>query len=68
LVIEGGKPTVCVIDPRKDHRIAMAFAVLGLVAEGGITILDAGCVSKSYPEFWRDLETIGAEVGRVADG
>ena len=68
LVIEGGKPTVCVIDPRKDHRIAMAFAVLGLVAEGGIAILDAGSVSKSYPEFWHDLETIRAEVGRVVDG
>jgi 3-phosphoshikimate 1-carboxyvinyltransferase len=45
----------------------MAFAVLGLVAEGETTILDAECVSKSYPGFWRDLESIGAEARRVDD-
>jgi 3-phosphoshikimate 1-carboxyvinyltransferase len=67
LSIEGGKPRGCVIDPRKDHRIAMAFAVLGLVAEGETTILDAECVSKSYPGFWRDLESIGAGARRVED-
>ena len=67
LSIQGGKPRGCVIDPRKDHRIAMAFAVLGLVAEGEMTILDAECVSKSYPGFWRDLESIGAGARRVED-
>jgi len=42
-----------------DHRMAMAFGVLGLVRPG-ITIRDPGCVAKSYPGFWRDL-------GRVLD-
>jgi 3-phosphoshikimate 1-carboxyvinyltransferase len=37
-----------------DHRMAMAFAVLGSLA-GGIGIDDPACVSKSYPQFFRDL-------------
>ncbi len=39
------------IDPGNDHRTAMSFAVLGL-GIGGITIRNAECVSKSFPEFW----------------
>jgi 3-phosphoshikimate 1-carboxyvinyltransferase len=37
-----------------DHRMAMALAVVGLRAEG-ITILDPGCVAKTYPGFWEDF-------------
>jgi len=40
-----------VIDPENDHRTAMSFAVLGLCI-GGITITNAECVNKSFPEFW----------------
>ena len=40
-----------------DHRMAMAFAPLGLKVP--LVIEDANVVSKSYPEFWKDLETIG---------
>jgi 5-enolpyruvylshikimate-3-phosphate synthase len=36
----------------------MSAAVLGL-AVGGITITDAGCVSKSFPEFWDILQRDG---------
>ena len=43
-----------VIETYNDHRMAMAFAVLGL-ARRGISIRDPACVSKSYPTFWRDL-------------
>ena len=46
------------IDPKGDHRTAMAFAVIGLGA-GGITIRDAECVSKSYPQFWDHLGGAG---------
>ncbi len=46
-----------VIHARNDHRTAMSFAILGC-AIGGVTILDAGCVSKSYPEFWKELNKI----------
>ncbi|MFQ6076026.1 MAG: 3-phosphoshikimate 1-carboxyvinyltransferase [Candidatus Bathyarchaeia archaeon] len=65
LLIEGMAPRGGVIDPRKDHRIAMAFGVLGLAAEGDTTILDAECVSKSYPGFWATMETLGANIRRL---
>ncbi|MDA8418660.1 MAG: 3-phosphoshikimate 1-carboxyvinyltransferase [Desulfobacteraceae bacterium] len=39
------------IDPHDDHRIAMCFAVAGLVIPG-VTVLDEGCVAKSFPDFW----------------
>jgi 3-phosphoshikimate 1-carboxyvinyltransferase len=37
-----------------DHRMAMSFALAG-VKSGGVTILDPGCVAKTYPGFWDDL-------------
>ncbi len=46
------------IDPEDDHRTAMSFAVLGL-GTGGMTIHDAECVNKSYPEFWQVLKEGG---------
>ena len=64
MTIHGGVPEGAVIDPHDDHRIAMAFGVLGLAARGETTIKDAECVSKSYPDFWEDLETLGARIGR----
>jgi 3-phosphoshikimate 1-carboxyvinyltransferase len=39
-----------------DHRIAMAFAVAGLFADGETVIQDAQCVHESYPEFDKALE------------
>ncbi|MEJ5292162.1 MAG: 3-phosphoshikimate 1-carboxyvinyltransferase [Candidatus Methanosuratincola sp.] len=50
------------IDPKGDHRIAMAAAVAGLVAGGETVIRGAECVSKSYPSFFSDLKRLGAEV------
>ncbi len=38
-----------------DHRLAMAFGILGAVPGNRIAIDDPGCVSVSYPTFWRDL-------------
>ncbi len=46
-----------IIHPENDHRTAMSFAVLGCVV-GDVTILDAGCVTKSYPGFWEELRRI----------
>lgn len=56
MIIRGGKP-LCgtVIDPRLDHRIAMTFAIAGILADGETTIQDADCVTISYPEFYQDL-------------
>ncbi len=44
-----------VIDSFDDHRIAMAFAVAGLVAEGETEILGAECAGVSFPEFFETL-------------
>ncbi len=40
-----------------DHRIAMAFGILGSAPGSRIEIDDRQCVSVSYPDFWRDLES-----------
>ena len=44
-----------------DHRIAMAFAIAGLFAEGETTITDTACVNTSYPGFYKVLEQIMRE-------
>ncbi len=41
-----------------DHRIAMAFAVAGLFADGETIVQDAQCVQESYPEFEKALDEI----------
>jgi 3-phosphoshikimate 1-carboxyvinyltransferase len=46
------------VEPRGDHRIAMAFAIAALGAEGETTIRDAGCVGVSFPEFFPILEKV----------
>ncbi|MFC1950221.1 3-phosphoshikimate 1-carboxyvinyltransferase, partial [Chloroflexota bacterium] len=61
LTVIGSIPRGTVIDTKGDHRIAMAFSILGSVA--GETIIDgAECVSKTFPEFWNVLKSIGGEV------
>lgn len=52
--IPDGHRVDAVIDPRRDHRVAMSFAILGL-RTGGIRIEDPECVAKSYPRFWDAL-------------
>ena len=63
--VEGGPLKGASIDPHGDHRIAMSFAVLGTVAEGETIINDPDCVRKSYPGFWDDLASLGAETRRT---
>ena len=41
-----------------DHRIAMAFSVAALIAEGQTTIDDEHCADVSYPGFYRDLNAL----------
>jgi 3-phosphoshikimate 1-carboxyvinyltransferase len=53
-----GKLHGAVIDPHGDHRIAMAFAVAALGAEGPTTIRDAECAGVSYPTFYDDLARV----------
>jgi 3-phosphoshikimate 1-carboxyvinyltransferase len=49
-----GRTDPVTIATYNDHRMAMAFAMLGLI-RGSVRIADPRCVEKSYPTFWRDL-------------
>ncbi len=63
MVVRGGRPIRGVTArSHDDHRIAMALAVAGLVAEGEMRIEEAGAADISYPSFWRDLSTISGAV------
>jgi len=61
LTITGSSPKGSVIDSYDDHRIAMAFGILGTVA-GKTVINNAECVSKTFPQFWDILKSIGGQV------
>ncbi len=61
LTITGSTPQSTVINPKADHRIAMAFSILGVVA-GNTLIEGAECVGKTFPEFWHVLKSIGGKV------
>ena len=61
LTINGGKPVGATVDSFGDHRIAMAFSLLG-AAVGDTVIEGAECVSKTYTHFWQTLESLGAKV------
>lgn len=50
------------LHPHGDHRMVMALSVLAIGGSGPIEIEDAECVAKSYPEFFDDLETLGASL------
>jgi len=49
-----GSTEQVVVETYRDHRMAMAFAILGL-RRGHLAIADPSCVGKSYPGFWDDL-------------
>jgi 3-phosphoshikimate 1-carboxyvinyltransferase len=53
----GGASAVTRLPTFRDHRIAMAAGVLALCLPG-LLIEDPGCVAKSYPAFFRDLEAL----------
>ena len=55
LSIEGGEPHGAEIETHNDHRLAMSFAIAGLVVSG-IRIRNESCVNKSFPAFWEKLE------------
>src|SRR5262249_19867661 len=50
------------VDSFDDHRIAMSFAVAGLIAEGETEIVNADAASVSLPEFYPLLATSGASI------
>jgi 3-phosphoshikimate 1-carboxyvinyltransferase len=50
------------VHSRHDHRIAMATAVVALRSEGPVQIEQADAINKSYPEFFKDLSSLGASL------
>ena len=57
MIIHGGKPLHgAIIDTKSDHRIAMTFAIAGMLADGETTLQNPECVTISYPEFYNDLK------------
>jgi 3-phosphoshikimate 1-carboxyvinyltransferase len=59
LLIEPSRIGAAAVETYDDHRIAMAFAVAGLKT-AGIRIRNPGCVSKTYPDFFRDLARLSS--------
>jgi 3-phosphoshikimate 1-carboxyvinyltransferase len=49
--------TGCPVDTYNDHRMAMSLALIGLKVPG-VVIKNPGCVAKTYPGFWGDLEKL----------
>ncbi|MFW6298280.1 MAG: 3-phosphoshikimate 1-carboxyvinyltransferase [Bacillota bacterium] len=56
-----------VLDGHKDHRIIMMSAVAATWAKRPTKILNAHYVQKSYPDFFEDLENLGAKIKREED-
>lgn len=52
-----------ILNPHSDHRMAMAFCILGLKV--GVRVKDIECTHKSYPDFCRDLKSLGSAFSLV---
>jgi 3-phosphoshikimate 1-carboxyvinyltransferase len=62
LAVTGGPVRGGVVDADDDHRIAMAFAVLGTRASGAVTLDGAGCIVTSYPGFGETFTALGGDI------
>lgn len=60
--IRGGGMVGCELDSKHDHRVAMSCAIASIGARGDSSIHNAEAVSKSYPEFFQDLATLGVDL------
>lgn len=59
LVVQGtDAPLAGRVETHGDHRIAMAFGILGATPKCAITVDDPACVAVSYPHFWDDLARV----------
>ena len=50
------------VDPFNDHRIAMMTAMAATCCRDAVTVVNAECVRKSYPNFWEDYEKLGGVI------
>ncbi len=65
LVVVPGPPSAATVQTYDDHRMAMAFALLGLRAPG-IGIAGPSCVAKTFPGFWDLLDRLRSGTGPTA--
>ncbi len=65
ITIEGGKISGAEIDSFNDHRVAMAFAVCGLVSNESITIKNTKNIATSFPQFVDTLRDMGAQIFEI---
>lgn len=64
LTIYGGDPKAAEINTYNDHRMAMSFAIAGAVLPG-IVINNPEVVTKTFPDFWKTLESIGVKTNEI---
>ncbi len=50
------------LDSHNDHRIAMTCILAGMIADGNTVVEGVECISKSYPNFIRDIQTLGGRI------
>jgi 3-phosphoshikimate 1-carboxyvinyltransferase len=69
LIVESGRgvPGGGTVATHLDHRIAMAFLILGLGADRSVTVDDAGMIATSFPEFRPLMEGLGAALAEPED-
>jgi len=60
--IRGGEVRESTLSSHNDHRIAMMAAVAAIGATGPITLTDANCVDKSFPDFFASLQKMGIKI------
>jgi 3-phosphoshikimate 1-carboxyvinyltransferase len=57
-VVGTSKLTGAVVESYNDHRVAMSLAIAALCAEGTTTINKSDCIRISYPNFFKDIQSI----------
>jgi 3-phosphoshikimate 1-carboxyvinyltransferase len=65
LTVYGGQTHQAVVDSYNDHRIAMSGAVLATATSGKSVINMAEAVNKSYPTFYKDLNSVGGKAYEI---
>lgn len=66
MLIRGGETRGAVVNSFGDHRIAMAFAILGLASEGETVVRGAQCIDISFPDFLPKLQSlVGPAISRL---
>lgn len=62
MIITGTALKGGIVNSHNDHRIAMTAAVASQICQNNVTIIDANAVTKSYPDFFKDFETLNGKI------